>query len=37
MNKSTRMFVVGVAVGVIAHYAYTNYATPVAAPRAAAR
>lgn len=25
MNKSTRMFVFGVAVGVAAHYAYVNY------------
>lgn len=35
MNKGTRMFIVGVAVGVLAHYAWANYqqnGTPVPAP-----
>lgn len=32
MSKSSRMFVLGVAVGVVAHYAYTNSMRPVVKP-----
>lgn len=32
MSKGTRMFVLGVAVGVAAHYAYVNYSKPVVKP-----
>jgi hypothetical protein len=35
MTKSTRMFIIGVGLGVILVYAYNSYVTPVSGPKQA--